>query len=217
MKTRSPLKILIIDDDEVDRMRLQRLLRECVALQPMMVDEAVDMASGLATLESRDFDCVLLDQQLPDGTGLSILQELKSGEKIPPPIIMQTVFNDEETGMRAVEAGAQDFLVKGYFDSNVLTRVIRYACERNKLLRQKEQLILELKTALAKVKTLEGILPICCMCKKIRDDEGYWKLVERYFMEHTSIQFSHGFCPECLKIYMHQEGLESPSPSSSKE
>jgi K+-sensing histidine kinase KdpD len=65
------------------------------------------------------------------------------------------------------------------------------------LLSKKEQLISELKSALAKIDVLEGILPICASCKKIRDDKGSWNQMESYISEHSQAQFSHGLCPDC--------------------
>ncbi len=59
------------------------------------------------------------------------------------------------------------------------------------------QLVVELQAALAKAKTLSGLLPICASCKKIRDDAGYWHQVEVYIREHAEVDFSHGLCPEC--------------------
>jgi hypothetical protein len=60
----------------------------------------------------------------------------------------------------------------------------------------------ELRDALAQVKTLTGLLPICANCKKIRDDNGYWNSVEKYISSHSEAEFTHGICPECLeKLY----------------
>ena len=74
---------------------------------------------------------------------------------------------------------------------------------------QKEQLIAELETALGEVKTLEGLLPICSFCKKIRDDKGYWKHVEAYVSEHSGAKFTHSLCPDCInkhyKKYMNKK------------
>ena len=56
-----------------------------------------------------------------------------------------------------------------------------------------------LKEAMAQIKTLRGIIPICANCKKIRDDAGYWNQVEEYIHDHSEAEFSHGFCPECMK------------------
>ena len=71
-----------------------------------------------------------------------------------------------------------------------ITEVQRAAAER-------ERLISELQGALANVRTLSGLLPICAWCKKVRDDAGYWKQIEAYVTEHTAATFSHGVCPEC--------------------
>jgi len=57
----------------------------------------------------------------------------------------------------------------------------------------------ELQSALANVKKLSGMLPICCYCKKIRDDEGYWSQLESYISKHSEAVFSHGMCPDCEK------------------
>ncbi len=64
---------------------------------------------------------------------------------------------------------------------------------------EREKLIAELREALEKIKTLRGLLPMCAWCKKIRDDQGYWKKVEDYLKEHSDATFTHGICPECLK------------------
>lgn len=58
----------------------------------------------------------------------------------------------------------------------------------------------ELKEAMNQIKTMSGLLPICAHCKSIRDDKGYWQNVDEYIRDHTSAQFSHSLCPECLKI-----------------
>ncbi len=74
--------------------------------------------------------------------------------------------------------------------------------------RQLEQKNLELEIlnqnlqqALAEVKTLSGLLPICAHCKKIRDDHGYWNQIESYMARRTDVEFTHGICPECAKIF----------------
>jgi PAS domain S-box-containing protein len=64
---------------------------------------------------------------------------------------------------------------------------------------EKEKLISELWEALAKVKQLSGMLPICASCKKIKDDQGYWNQIDAYISEHSEAEFSHGLCPDCAK------------------
>lgn len=71
---------------------------------------------------------------------------------------------------------------------------------------ERERLIKELQNALAKVRTLSGLLPICASCKNIRDDKGYWNQIETYISSHSDVAFSHGLCPGCMeKIYGNQE------------
>jgi PAS domain S-box-containing protein len=71
--------------------------------------------------------------------------------------------------------------------------------ERRRAAEEREHIILELKDALAKVKTLRGLVPICASCKKVRDDKGYWSQVEVYVRDRTEAEFSHGICPDCMK------------------
>ena len=67
---------------------------------------------------------------------------------------------------------------------------------------ERERLIRELQDALANIKTLNGLLPICCSCKQIRDDKGYWSQIETYIRNHTDADFTHGICPACSeKLY----------------
>ncbi|MCI5144233.1 MAG: PAS domain S-box protein [Candidatus Electrothrix sp. AR3] len=74
--------------------------------------------------------------------------------------------------------------------------------ERKEAEIEREQLIQQLQTALAKVRLLSGLLPICAWCKNIRDDRGYWHRVEVYLQDHSEANFSHGICPECTKKVM---------------
>jgi hypothetical protein len=74
--------------------------------------------------------------------------------------------------------------------------------ERKRAEMEREKVILQLQDALAKVKTLSGLLPICASCKKIRDDKGYWTQIEAYIRDRSEAEFSHGICPECVrKLY----------------
>lgn len=85
--------------------------------------------------------------------------------------------------------------------------------ERKKTELEKEKLIAELRTALSEVKTLQGILPICSFCKKVRDDEGYWNQVDVYIRRRSDVDFSHSVCPECMRKhypdYIPSENLSS--------
>lgn len=77
--------------------------------------------------------------------------------------------------------------------------ILEYRRAHNRYLAERENLIADLQKALAEIKTLHGILPICSNCKKIRDDKGAWTQMETYITEHTDVEFSHGICKDCAK------------------
>jgi PAS domain S-box-containing protein len=75
---------------------------------------------------------------------------------------------------------------------------------------EREKLITDLQQALAKVKSLSGLLPICAACKKIRDEGGKWNVIETYIEQHSHAHFTHGFCPECVRQLYPEVFLDSP-------
>ena len=79
--------------------------------------------------------------------------------------------------------------------------IVRDITARRNAEAKKEELIAELQNALAEIKTLRGIVPICSYCKKVRDDEGYWNQVDAYIQKHTEAKFSHSICPKCAEKY----------------
>jgi PAS domain S-box-containing protein len=82
---------------------------------------------------------------------------------------------------------------------------------------ERDTLIKDLQEALANVKSLSGLLPICASCKKIRDDQGYWSQVESYIQKHSDATFTHGICPDCIKKFypdLAAGGLGSSSPKN---
>jgi|GEM_PF-4401160 len=98
--------------------------------------------------------------------------------------------------------------------SMLMDSVWKYV-HKKELESEKEKLINDLQKALSEVKTLSGLLPICANCKKIRDDKGYWDILESYFMKHSDTKFSHGICPDCMKkLYPeYAADLEDKGPS----
>ncbi len=89
-----------------------------------------------------------------------------------------------------------------YKDRKLLYSLIFDITERVRAENEREELIVRLQDALANIKTLSGLLPICSRCKKIRDDKGYWQQIEEYISSQSEARFSHGICPECMaKLY----------------
>jgi PAS domain S-box-containing protein len=85
------------------------------------------------------------------------------------------------------------------------TAIIRNISDRKRSREEREQLIVKLQDALANVKTLSGLMPICAWCKKIRDDKGYWTQLESYLSQHTTAEFTHGMCPDCKRKFQDGE------------
>ena len=203
------LSILLIDDDAVDRTAFKRHLAKYRSMPAYHLYEADSLAGGRAAMRKQRFDCVLLDFRLPDGTALDFFQKDDDVDISGIPIIILTVLDDRSLGLEMVEAGAQDYLVKGSFDNKLLEKTISYAMERVKLLTAKNKLVHDLELALERIQTLEGIVPICSVCKKIRSDDGAWERLEIYVSKHTNAQFSHGFCEQCYEAFS-REQLEDP-------
>jgi PAS domain S-box-containing protein len=82
-------------------------------------------------------------------------------------------------------------------DRQRIYSLARDITDRKRAEEERERLVRDLQEALAEVKELQDILPICMYCKKIRDDENYWQTVEAYISHHTNSKFSHGICPTC--------------------
>jgi len=81
--------------------------------------------------------------------------------------------------------------------------IVAYLIAEEKMISDNNQILIDkLQKSLDEIKTLSGLLPICSACKKIRDDDGYWRQIEHYISEYTDARFSHGICPDCKeKLY----------------
>ena len=109
---------------------------------------------------------------------------------------MLTAKGRKEDIVEGLTAGADDYIIKPFDRSELKARI--NAGER--ILRLQAELgarVKELELALANVKLLQGLLPICCYCKRIRNDQNYWQQVDTYIADHSEAQFTHGICPEC--------------------
>jgi len=93
------------------------------------------------------------------------------------------------------------FAINVYPFRDGISVLFRDISERKRGQQERERLIAELQQALSNVRTLHGLIPICASCKRIRDDQGYWRQLEVYICEHSDADFSHGMCPECAEKY----------------
>lgn len=160
-----------------------------------------NLADTLEKLQTEKFDLVLLDAAFSAGHGVDGLKDVRRAAP-ETAVIFLLDKPDEALTTKALRLGAQDYLLKGEADFNLLARVIRYAIERKRNELERERLIRELQESVNKIKALSGLLPICASCKKIRDDKGYWNQVEKYISRYSSATFTHGYCPECAQKAM---------------
>ena len=113
---------------------------------------------------------------------------------------------NEKLAVEMMKLGAIDYIVKDFDFIDLVPVVVERAIKQiesaKKLaeaLKKEKKLVQELQEALANVKTLSGLIPICASCKKIRDDKGFWEQMETYIKQHSNAEFTHGICPECKK------------------
>jgi len=126
-----PIKFLLIEDNPGDARLIQELLSEA-NMESFQVEVAKRLSDGLDALSARRFDVVLLDLSLPDSSGLETLVKVHTkAQKVA--IIVLTGLSDEALAVEAVRKGAQDYLVKGQIDENLLCRAILYAIERKQV------------------------------------------------------------------------------------
>lgn len=183
------IKVLLVEDNPGDA----RLIREMFSdFEDMFSVECIDrLSEAMIHLSDANIDVVLLDLGLPDSQGLDTYIRVHNKKPIIPVVVL-TGLNDEAIGIKAMQEGAQDYLMKGQVDGNLLARSLRYAIERQKLL-------CDLQDANTKINSLEGLLPICSACKKIRDEKGDWSQIEIYIRDRSKVEFTHSICPECAK------------------
>lgn len=166
-------------------------------------------SNGLEALELiKDFqpDLVLTDRDMPKMDGLELCRRIKADPKLENifVIIASAAFTRTEEQSEGLDMGADSYIARPIANRELLARVDAYVriIRLNRQLRERNA---ELEKALASVKLLSGMLPICSGCKNIRDDKGYWKQVESYVQEHSEATFTHGLCPECAKKYFPAE------------
>ncbi|GAB4381735.1 MAG: response regulator [Elainellaceae cyanobacterium] len=152
------IHVLLIEDNPGDARLLQELLREVTSVQFEL--EQVDCLSlGMQRLGERSFDVVLLDLSLPDSQGLETFTALHHGT-LDVPVVVITGLNDETLALKAMQQGAQDYLVKGQVNSDLLVRSIRYAIERKRTQQkmQEQAALLDIATDAILVRALDSTI-----------------------------------------------------------
>ncbi len=202
MNTDREIRVLIAEDDALVA-GLTRAELKIAGLS--VVGIAVDGRQAVEMVRVLKPDVVLMDIAMPVMDGIAAATAIQ--QECPTPVVILSAHDETEMTSRATAAGIGAFIVKPS-QASEMVRAITIAMARHADLLELRRLNFNLQQALADVRTLTGFLPICCSCKKIRDDKGYWNQVEIYVMQHTDAKFSHGYCPECL--IKHFPGIDLP-------
>jgi phosphoserine phosphatase RsbU/P len=194
------VKILIAEDDAVTNRYLRSALRKWgyEVIATTNGGEAWHVLSGAEVPHM-----AILDWMMPEMDGLGLCRRIRA----TPALAGTYVILLTARGGRAVEgleAGADDYVTKP-FDHGELRARVRVGARVAQLQASLAARVTELEQTMAKVKQLRGLLPICSYCKKIRDDQNYWRQVEGFISEHSEAQFSHGICPECYAKFVKPE------------
>jgi CheY-like chemotaxis protein len=188
------LRLLLADDDELYR----RLLERTVADWGYQVETVCDGVAAWEALRAAGAPrLALLDWMMPGLSGPDVCRRARALPSAEPPyLILLTGRESKEDIVLGLRSGANDYVTKPFDRAELEARLAvgRYVLGLQASVAAR---VRELEQALAQVKQLQGLLPICSYCKKIRDDRNYWQQVESYIARHTEAKFSHGICPDC--------------------
>ncbi len=208
------MRILIADDDAVTRQLVQMLLAKW-EYEVTPVDNGTDACANLVSEDGPSL--AILDWMMPGLDGPEVCKKVRaSNPKRPLYLILLTTLEKKDNIVMGLESGADDYLAKP-FDPGELRARVRSGERVVNLESDLRQHVRELETALAHVKQLQGLLPICSYCKRIRDDQDYWHSVDRYIAKETNVRFSHGICPTCYDEIIVPQLEDGPAESEGAE
>jgi two-component system, response regulator PdtaR len=193
-------KVLIAEDNFLVGEMIQGVAEDAgcrVVGRAMNGREAVEMTTELHP------DVILMDIKMPDLDGIEAAEIIQ--DRCPTPIVILTAYDTPEMLEEAGAVGVGAFLAKPPKVRELSQAIVIAKARFGDLLRLRrandvlQTRTRELEGALAKIKTLRGLIPICASCKKIRSDKGHWQQLEEFLTEHSEADFTHGLCTECLK------------------
>ena len=190
-------KILIVEDEGIVARDLQETL---TGLGYAVVGIAHNGPTAIEYAIREKPDLVLMDIVLQgEMDGITAAELIRKQSNIP--IVYLTAYADHETFQRAKLTDPFGYLLKPFRERELHTN-IEMALYKHAMETDRKELIRELQAALGRIKTLEGLLPICSHCKKIRDETGRWREISGYIQDHSRAEFTHGICPDCItKFY----------------
>jgi sigma-B regulation protein RsbU (phosphoserine phosphatase) len=196
------IEVLVAEDEPVSRRLLERSLEQW-GFRPVVCSDGAEALRLLGAPEAPRV--AILDWEMPGLDGIDICRAIRDIETPTQPyLILLTARSRPEDIVAGLNAGADDYITKPV-DRDELQARLQVGMRIVGLQRRLADRVAELETALANVRQLQGLLPICAYCKRIRDDKNYWNQVETYLEGHADVQFSHGICPSCLDRVINDE------------
>lgn len=208
------MKILLAEDEPISRAIVANLLMS-------WGHNVVAVENGQAAwdiLQAPDAPpLAILDWIMPGMQGIELCRAIRAqGNPQPPYLILMTARLDRTSVITGLRCGANDYIRKPC-DPDELRARLDIGIMVVGLQQRLAERVRDLEKALAHIKRLQGILPICSYCKKIRNDQQSWQRLENYITEHTDVLFSHGICPECFDRAIKEAKAilgRSPAPRS---
>jgi len=206
------MRILIAEDDLVSR----KMLEATLARWGYEVVITSDGEAAWQALQQPDAPGIaILDWMMPGLDGVEVCRRLRARTTEDPTyVILLTAKGNTADVVSGLQAGADDYVVKPFDREELRARLqagIRIVTLQTALALR----VRELEEAMARVKTLQGLLPICSYCKRVRNDGDYWQQVEGYISDHSDARFSHGICPDCYESVVRPQ-LQSLTPTERK-
>jgi AmiR/NasT family two-component response regulator len=200
MNKERALRVIIAEDDFLVSKEISRCVKKLGYAVVSEVSTGIEVIEKTYELKP---DAVLMDIQMPGMNGLEASRRIQA--RCPTPVVVMTAYESQDLLEKACETGVGAYLTKPPKTSE-LERAITISMARHadlmncrKLYEELAARNREIENALAEIKTLKGLLPICAACKKIRDSKGYWEQIEAYLKDHSDVEFSHSICPECAQ------------------
>ncbi|HEV8428188.1 MAG TPA: response regulator transcription factor [Pyrinomonadaceae bacterium] len=190
------MRILIAEDDLVSC----RILESTLAGWGYEVIVTRSGAEAWETLQQENAPrLAILDWVMPGIDGVEVCRRVRQIETSTPTyLILLTAKGSKQNIVEGLSGGANDYITKP-FNRDELRARVKVGVAVVELQQDLAERVAELEAALAHVKLLQGILPICSYCKHVRDDQNYWQNVETYVTNHSEAKFSHSICPDCYE------------------
>jgi DNA-binding response OmpR family regulator len=203
-----PLQVLVADDEPVSRTVVGAMLKK--AGYPVVF--APDGDQAWQRLSGEDPPSIaLLDWEMPGIQGPDVVERLRAVQTSTPTYVILLTSRDTSADIvRGLRAGADDYVTKPANEDELIARVSVGARVVTLQLALADR-VRSLEEALANVKALQTLLPMCAYCKSVRNDQNYWEKVETYFQQHSNVSFTHSYCPNCYERFVKPEleALES--------